>query len=245
VAQPGDYRIDVNEDGSRTEVTVWRGRGEVTGGGSSFTVVAGQFASFTGSGNVADHLDYDHGQIPDQDGFDSWASGRDRVEDQSASANYVSRDMTGYEDLDGNGNWSYVAGYGMAWSPTGVAAGWAPYRFGHWAWVGPWGWTWVEDEPWGFAPFHYGRWAFAGGAWMWVPGRAWCADVYAGLGGLGRRPARIQLLVRCGSGVVSAGSGRSIYSRLPREPRLCEQRELHQYTGERRDGHQPLQHRGY
>jgi hypothetical protein len=95
VAQPGDYRIDVNEDGSRTEVTVWRGRGEVTGGGSSYTVVAGQFASFTGSGNVADHLDYDQGQIPDQDGFDSWASDRDRVEDQSDSANYVSREMTG------------------------------------------------------------------------------------------------------------------------------------------------------
>jgi hypothetical protein len=179
VAQPGDYRIDVNEDGSRTEVTVWRGRGEVTGGGSSYTVVAGQFASFTGSGNVADHLDYDQGQIPDQDGFDSWASDRDRVEDQSDSANYVSRDMTGYEDLDGNGNWTYVAGYGMAWQPTGVAVGWAPYRFGHWAWVGPWGWTWVEDEPWGFAPFHYGRWAFAGGAWMWVPGPSLVRPMYA------------------------------------------------------------------
>jgi len=26
-------------------------------------------------------------------------------------------------------------------------AGVVPYRFGHWAWVDPWGWTWVEDEP--------------------------------------------------------------------------------------------------
>jgi uncharacterized protein DUF6600 len=175
VMQPGDYRIDVAEDGSRTGVTVWRGRGEVTGGGSSYTVVANQSATFTGS----DQLDYELGQIPGDDGFDSWASDRDRTEDQSDSANYVSREMTGYEDLDEYGDWSYVAGYGTSWRPRVLGAGWAPYRFGHWTWVGPWGWTWVEDEPWGFAPFHYGRWAFAGGGWLWVPGPSVVRPVYA------------------------------------------------------------------
>jgi hypothetical protein len=179
VMQPGDYRIDVDPDGSRTEVTVWRGRGEVTGGGSSYTVVAGQYASFTGTGNVSDHLDYELGQLPADDGFDTWALGRDQQEDQSDSANYVSREMTGYEDLDQYGSWGYVAGYGMGWRPSGVVVGWAPYRFGHWVWVGPWGWTWVEDEPWGFAPFHYGRWAFAGGGWLWVPGPSVVRPVYA------------------------------------------------------------------
>jgi len=175
VMQPGDYRIDVDPDGNRTEVTVWRGRGEVTGGGNSYTVVASQHATFTGT----DQLDYDLGQIPVDDGFDSWALDRDQTEERSDSANYVSREMTGYEDLDEYGNWSYVAGYGMCWSPTGVVAGWAPYRFGHWIWVGPWGWTWVEDEPWGFAPFHYGRWAFAGSGWVWVPGPSVVRPVYA------------------------------------------------------------------
>ncbi|MFZ0321846.1 MAG: DUF6600 domain-containing protein [Candidatus Sulfotelmatobacter sp.] len=175
VAQPGDYRIDVSEDGSRTDVTVWRGRGEVTGSGSSYTLAASQYASFTGS----DQLDYQVGQLQMEDGFDTWALERDRAEDQSDSANYVSRDMTGYEDLDTYGSWSYVAGYGMSWRPAGLAVGWAPYRFGHWAWVGPWGWTWVEDEPWGFAPFHYGRWAFAEGAWLWVPGPRMVRPVYA------------------------------------------------------------------
>jgi hypothetical protein len=47
--------------------------------------------------------------------------------------------------------------------------GWAPYRYGHWVWVSPWGWTWVDDAPWGFAPFHYGRWVVVGGVWGWVP----------------------------------------------------------------------------
>jgi hypothetical protein len=175
VMQPGDYRIDVDQDGNRTEVTVWRGRGEVTGGGSSYAVVADQHATFTGS----DQLSYDLGQLPAGDGFDNWAFERDRSEDQSDSANYVSREMTGYEDLDANGDWSYVADYGMCWRPRALVAGWAPYRFGHWMWVGPWGWTWVADEPWGFAPFHYGRWAFAGAGWFWVPGPSVVRPIYA------------------------------------------------------------------
>ncbi len=175
VGQPGDYRVDVDPNGNRTEVTVWRGRGEITGGGSSYTVVANQYATFTGT----DQLNYELGQIPGEDGLDTWALDRDRQEDQSDSANYVSREMTGYEDLDEYGDWSYVAGYGMSWRPRVVAAGWAPYRFGHWAWVGPWGWTWVADEPWGFAPFHYGRWAFASGAWLWVPGPSVVRPMYA------------------------------------------------------------------
>jgi len=177
VLQPGDYRIDVDADGNRTNVTVWHGCGEVTGGGSSYTVIAGQSATFTSAG--ADHLDYDLGQVSPDDNFDSWALQRDQVEDRSDSANYVSREMTGYEDLDEYGDWSYVAGYGTCWRPRVVVAGWAPYRFGHWIWVGPWGWTWVEDEPWGFAAFHYGRWAFAGTGWVWVPGPVYVRPVWA------------------------------------------------------------------
>ena len=177
VMQPGDYRIDVDPDDNRTEVTVWSGRGQVTGGGNSYAVVANQSATFTSNGT--DQLKYDLGQIPGQDGFDSWALDRDQTEDRSDSANYVSRDMTGYEDLDQYGNWSDVAGYGMVWQPAGIAAGWAPYRFGSWAWVAPWGWTWVENEPWGFAPFHYGRWALSGNGWVWVPGPSMVRPVYA------------------------------------------------------------------
>ena len=173
--QPGEYRLDVDPDGNRTVVTVWHGRGEVTGGGFSYTVVGDQSATFTGT----DHLDYDLGQLPEADDFDHWAFDRDAREDHSDSSNYVSQEMTGYEDLDEYGTWSYVAGYGMGWRPTGIAVGWVPYRFGHWIWVGPWGWTWVEDEPWGFAPFHYGRWAFSGGGWFWVPGPVYVRPVWA------------------------------------------------------------------
>ena len=176
VMQPGDYRIDVDPDGNRTEVTVWRGRGQVTGGGSSYTVVANQDATFTGTDQ---QLNYDLGQVPADDALDTWALDRDRVEEGSDSANYVSREMTGYEDLDEYGDWTYVAGYGPCWRPRGARRGMGALPAGHWAWVGPWGWTWVEDEPWGFAPFHYGRWALAGAGWFWVPGPVVVRPVYA------------------------------------------------------------------
>ena len=186
VVQPGEYRLDVSPDGDRTTVSVWQGRGHVTGGGSSYTVVADQRATFTGS----DELQFDVEQVRGRDGFDQWAFERDQREDHSDSANYVSREMTGYEDLDEYGRWSYVAGYGECWAPVGVASGWAPYRNGHWAWVAPYGWTWVADEPWGFAPFHYGRWASVGGGWFWVPGPVvvrpiWAPALVAWVGGGG------------------------------------------------------------
>jgi hypothetical protein len=158
-----------------TNVSVWSGRGEVTGGGYSYTVVAGQSARFSGT----DQLNYDIAQMPDADDFDSWAFERDHREDGAESANYVSPEMTGYEDLDDYGRWQYVGGYGTVWVPTSVASDWAPYRNGHWAYVEPWGWTWVEDEPWGFAPFHYGRWAYADSRWCWVPGPVAVRPVYA------------------------------------------------------------------
>lgn len=96
---------------------------------------------------------------------------RDAVPQQTASATpYVSPEMTGAEDLGQYGAWQQSPDYGAVWVPTVVVADWAPYRYGRWAWSGRWGWTWVDDMPWGFAPFHYGRWAYWRDRWCWVPG---------------------------------------------------------------------------
>jgi len=175
VQRTGEYRVDVNPDGSETDTTVWRGRGEVTGGGASYDVVAGQRARFTGT----QELDHEIEQLPGRDDFDSFAFDRDDREDRAESANYISPETTGYEDLDEYGHWRYVADYGPVWTPVGIAPGWAPYRFGHWVWVEPWGWTWVGSEPWGFAPYHYGRWAFVEGGWCWAPGPIAVRPVFA------------------------------------------------------------------
>src|SRR5580692_10227246 len=173
--RPGEYRVDVDPNGNATIVTVREGEGDATGGGSEYHMDSGDQATFTGT----DSLTYDGGQAGRPDDFDQWCRSRDDHEDHSRSARYVSRDVTGYDDLDDNGDWQQVPDYGYVWFPTRVAVGWAPYRFGHWAWVAPWGWTWVEDEPWGFAPFHYGRWAEFEGRWCWVPGPVVVRPVYA------------------------------------------------------------------
>jgi len=175
VQSDGEYRIDANGDGNETDTTVWQGRGEATGGGASYVVVANQHARFSGT----DQLDHEIDQIPAADDFDNFSFSRDQKEDHSESANYISPEVTGSEDLDEYGHWHYAADYGPVWTPSGVAADWAPYRMGHWVWIEPWGWTWVEDEPWGFAPFHYGRWAFIESSWCWVPGPVVVRPVYA------------------------------------------------------------------
>jgi len=186
--RPGDYRIDVDGDNNIAIVTVRGGEAEVTGGGAAFPVRAGQSARIGG----VDTLSQDMSSVPPSDEFDGWCQMRDRREDQSQSARYVSRETIGYEDLDQYGVWRQVLPYGWVWAPAGMMAGWAPYRYGHWVWVDPWGWTWIDDAPWGFAPFHYGRWAFAGADWVWVPGAMAARPVYApalvafvGVGGVG------------------------------------------------------------
>jgi len=173
--QPGSYRVDVDANGDGTTLTVRDGSAEMTAGGSTFSVYDGEAATVYG----VDSPSYDIHDPTLPDPWEAWAVTRDRRRDASLSARYVSNDMPGYEDLDDYGDWRQTPEYGAVWSPRRVAAGWAPYRNGHWAWVDPWGWTWVDDAPWGFAPYHYGRWVYMGRGWAWVPGRTMGRPVYA------------------------------------------------------------------
>src|SRR6266550_3013310 len=183
ILRPGNYKINVNEAGDATVVVVREGEGEVTGGGSAYAVHPRETGTFSG----IDQLDADIQRFGDNaDDFDHWCGDRDHREDRSQSSRYVSSDVIGYEDLDDNGGWRPVPEYGTVWFPHTTIAGWAPYRYGHWVWISPWGWTWVDDAPWGFAPFHYGRWVTVGGVWGWVPcapravvGVAYVRPVYA------------------------------------------------------------------
>jgi hypothetical protein len=165
VLRPGRYHINVNEAGDTTLINVPDGEGEVTGGGSAYTLHPGDEGFFTGT----DTLSPDIEQAAADDDFDQWCNERDLREEHSVARRYVSEDVIGYQDLDDYGGWRPVPEYGTVWFPHVTVVGWAPYRFGHWVWISPWGWTWVDDAPWGFAPFHYGRWVSYGGAWGWVP----------------------------------------------------------------------------
>jgi len=116
---------------------------------------------------------------PVNDAFSDWVARDERRDDQAAVQPYVSPEMTGAEDLDRYGRWERHPEYGMVWYPLQVDVGWAPYRNGRWTWSVTWGWTWIDDAPWGFAPFHYGRWVHWGGRWCWSPGAYVARPVYA------------------------------------------------------------------
>jgi hypothetical protein len=174
VKQAGAFRIDVDENGDSARVTIIRGEGEVTAGGKTYPVHAEERAEFTGADNVESHFE----RAPGPDGLDRWAAERDLKEDNSVSGKYVSRDTPGYGDLDDYGDWRDEPEYGHVWYPREVEPDWAPYSYGNWNWVGPWGWTWVDYSPWGFAPYHYGRWNYFGGRWGWCPGPVFGPPIY-------------------------------------------------------------------
>jgi hypothetical protein len=176
VNQPGDYRIEVDPARNLTRVAAASGAATLYGeGGESAKLGAAQQLAMTGR-----NLNPVRGQdIALNDAFDRWTDERDRREDQSVSARYVSRETIGYQQLDAHGDWQTDATYGPVWYPRVAVADWAPYRYGQWRWIAPWGWTWVDDAPWGFAPFHYGRWAQVGPRWCWVPGPIARRPVYA------------------------------------------------------------------
>jgi hypothetical protein len=176
--RPGRYRVEVNDEGDTTVVKVLEGEAEASGGSQDTVVHAQQSATFRGTEQLAAQF----GSLGVPDAFDSWTLERDRRDQQAQSApaaQYVSPEVTGYEDLDANGSWSSDPEYGNVWTPTAVAVDWSPYRYGRWVWVAPWGWTWIDDAPWGYAPFHYGRWAHSRNRWCWVPGPRHVRAVYA------------------------------------------------------------------
>jgi FecR protein len=162
--RPGDYRVDVDNEGN-SRVQVRRGRAIASAGGGQVPLSAGDEVDIDG----IDQPRYEVVAVPRPDRWDQWVGERDQQLAQSTSYTYVTADIAGVEDLDRYGRWEQIPDYGWTWSPVSVDVGWAPYRAGRWIWQDPWGWTWVAAEPWGWAPYHYGRWVFYGARWCWVP----------------------------------------------------------------------------
>ena len=90
-----------------------------------------------------------------------------------------------------------------------------------------WGWTWIDDAPWGYAPFHYGRWAHVRNRWCWVPGPRHVRAVYAPASWAGRRaglrgPRRPR-------GLVSAGAEGGVCALAALQPPVLRARERFEY----------------
>ena len=228
VQRNGNYRFD--REGSTSRITVYGGGARYEGQNSGLPVTAGQRAEFwIDSGGVAQYTL----SAPVSDSFSAWNNDRDRREPTGGTAlRYVSPEMTGAEDLDRYGRWEQSPDYGPLWVPTAVAVDWAPYRTGHWAWVSPWGWTWIDDAPWGFAPFHYGRWVYVRNSWCWAPGNRVVRPVYA--------PALVAWMGSSHGGVsVRVGGGPAVgwFPLAPREVYVPSYRVSSRYARDVNIGH--------
>lgn len=169
--EPGLVRVDSERQPDTSVISVLAGAASVDGGGTALTLRAGKRAVVQGE-------QVSTGQAQ-RDRFDDWVLARDKRDENSQSLRYVTADVTGYEELDQYGSWRESEDYGPLWSPRSVPVGWAPYRDGRWTWLDPWGWTWVDDAPWGYAPSHYGRWVMLDTRWYWAPGRITSRPVWA------------------------------------------------------------------
>lgn len=181
IVAPGQYHFDAGSTDSPTAIGAFNGKAQIERDTGPMDVPPGQVALLNGDATTGPQIST--AQIaPDQ--LDNWAFARDQQAQRPPSADGVpppqlSPGMTGAADLGAYGNWSSDPDYGTVWYPGAVPADWAPYHYGHWAWVSPWGWTWIDDQPWGFAPFHYGRWVHRTRGWGWVPGVVVARPVYA------------------------------------------------------------------
>jgi hypothetical protein len=172
----GLYRIDAGpRDSVDAHIRVTDGgEARVYSENAGFTLKNGRAATvFLAGNNIGEWETAD--ASPFTDDFDTWTLDRDstiakRLKDAYYDK-YYDRDIYGAEDLSDYGEWVYTRKYGYVWRPYSASlspyADWSPYRYGHWRWIPPFGWTWVNDEPWGWATYHWGRWVWDD--WYWSP----------------------------------------------------------------------------
>jgi len=116
LARPGFYRVDVNDGGDQTTVTVRAGgEAEIAADGPAVSIPNGQTVVWSGlNAPVSGMLAASAG-----DEFDDWCLARDRHAEGAGSVRYVSRDMIG---LRRSRRPRHVAGR------VGLRAGVAPAR---------------------------------------------------------------------------------------------------------------------
>ncbi|HEX8163158.1 MAG TPA: DUF6600 domain-containing protein [Pyrinomonadaceae bacterium] len=174
--EKGLYRLDVDRDG-RVRVSVREGgRARLYSESSGFTLRDGRAAE-TVFRDGSTEADWEFSEVRAFDSWDTWVDERERY--LLARLRYDDREryydpqVFGGEELDAYGDWVQTRDYGYVWRPRATVVNnyydWAPYRYGHWDWCPPYGWTWVGDEPWGWAPYHYGRWVYVDNYWGWAP----------------------------------------------------------------------------
>jgi len=157
------FRIDVFDNGD-SDISVFKGALYAEGRSGKTRISAGNILSLRDTTYAA------LSPLGSPDYWERWNREMDRQIERRYSVQYLPDDLNAYSyEFDEYGKWVYVRDYGYCWTPTAISAGWAPYRFGRWTWIGG-DYVWISYEPWGWTPYHYGRWAHvASFGWCWVP----------------------------------------------------------------------------
>jgi hypothetical protein len=205
LSAPGAYDIAAGGPKEPARIAVFAGRARLADGAVTVAVAPGRAVALAATKPVAAMEN-----PATADDFDAWSRAQDYRQASLVSPCYISPGMTGYAALDGHGSWQNSDRYGEVWYPDGLPANWAPYRYGHWRRIAPWGWTWIDDQNWGFAPSHYGRWAMIDKRWAWVPGQFVADPAYV--------PAVVAFLGTPGVGVSVAGSSMPAIGWFPLAP---------------------------
>ncbi|HKM64215.1 MAG TPA: DUF6600 domain-containing protein [Acidisphaera sp.] len=192
----GCYDIAAGDTEHTTQVSVIEGAAEVSATNLGLEVVSNQTAVIEGAEEFTGRVE------ALQDGafvHEGAATLCRPAQPHGTTPPLAVLELSGGADLALHGTWAEAQDYGSVWYPE-VAPSWVPYRQGYWGYFGAWGWTWVDNESWGFAPFHYGRWARINGRWAWIPGtyaREW-HPVYA--------PALVGFFDTAGAPVAGGGT---------------------------------------
>jgi hypothetical protein len=149
VLQPGKYHFEAGTTFDPTEAVVFDGAAQIEHAGGPIDVHTGQVAYITDDGTGGGRVTL---ALAVRDPLDQWADARDAPHQLPPPAGTAAApapySIPGADDLAQYGSYSSDPEYGPVWYPNDVPVGWAPYSFGHWAWVSPWGWTWIDDAPW-------------------------------------------------------------------------------------------------
>jgi hypothetical protein len=153
IQSPGEYRVDVPDEGTTT-LTVRAGAAEVVTAEGSVPVAEGQRVRLEGSNAVASLI------APQwTDDFDNWVLDREvqlaEVAPQDDGPSEYAPDGT----LDQYGDWQDDPTYGQVWMPSYAYGGYDPFGAGYWAYNG-YGYSWIDPMPWSPYTYHNGYWAY-------------------------------------------------------------------------------------
>ena len=149
---PGEYRVDVPDDGITT-LTVRAGDAEVETAEGPVRVGDDQRVRIEGAEALTSLI------APQwTDDFDNWVLDREvqlaEVAPPADESEYAP-DGT----LDDYGDWQDDPQYGSVWMPSYAYGGYDPFAAGYWSYTG-YGYAWVDPMPWSPYTYYNGHWAY-------------------------------------------------------------------------------------